>query len=76
MHVYGITINSSTDLYRGKNDIRTFAQQHGFARIMCRCPVGQTSMRKKVDELLTSLEEMYPNVREKYRESRIAVWVG
>ena len=44
--------------------VRTFAQQQGFARVMCRCPVGQNSMRKQVDELIKELERLYPNARE------------
>jgi len=31
---------------------------------MCRCPVGQNSMRRKVDDLLKEIEFIYPNARE------------
>ncbi len=44
-------------------DIRRFSAEHGFARVTCQCPVGQNSMRKKVDHLLTELEELFPNTR-------------
>lgn len=63
MHDYGVTIIRPL-IYLAEQDIRTFAEQHGFQRIMCRCPVGQHSMRRKVDELLTEIENIYPNARE------------
>jgi len=62
MHDYGITIIRPL-IYVAENDIRTFAEQHGFKRIMCRCPVGQNSMRRKVEELLSEIEHLYPNAR-------------
>ena len=63
MHEYGVTIIRPL-IYIAEKDIRTFAQQQGFARIMCRCPVGQQSMRKKVDFLLDEMEEKFPNARD------------
>lgn len=63
MHHYGVTIIRPL-IYLSEQEIRTFAQQQGFARITCRCPVGQNSMRKQVDRLLSELEETFPNVRE------------
>lgn len=60
---YGVTIIRPL-IYIGEDDIRTFAKQHEFMRVMCRCPVGQNSMRKKVDALLTELTDLFPNVRE------------
>lgn len=63
MHEYGVTIIRPL-IYINEQDIRHFAQQQGFARIMCRCPVGQNSMRKKVDQLLEELEVLFPNARE------------
>lgn len=63
MHDYGVTIIRPL-IYLAEQDIRTFADQHGFMRIMCRCPVGQNSMRRKVDELLAEIENLYPNARE------------
>lgn len=63
MHDYQMTIIRPL-IYIAEKDIRTFAQQQGFARIMCRCPVGQHSMRKKVEELLGELEALFPNARE------------
>lgn len=60
---YGVTIIRPL-IYIAEKDIRTFAQQQGFARVMCRCPVGQHSMRSQVDDILTQLEEKFPNARE------------
>lgn len=63
MHEYNVTIIRPL-IYISEKEIRTFAQQQGFARIMCRCPVGQNSLRKKVDQLLDELEILFPNARE------------
>lgn len=62
MHDYGITIIRPL-IYLAENDICTFAEQYGFKRIMCRCPVGQNSMRRKVDDLLKEMETLYPEAR-------------
>ncbi len=50
--------------YIGENEIYRFALQQGFARVVCGCPVGQNSMRKKVNELINEIEVLYPNARE------------
>lgn len=63
MKEYGITIIRPL-IYVPEQDIKTFSQQHGFARVMCRCPVGQNSMRKQVDHLLQEIENLFPNARE------------
>lgn len=63
MHEYGVTILRPL-IYISEEDIRNFAKQHGFMRMMCRCPVGQNSMRKKVDSLIDQIEAIYPNARE------------
>ena len=63
MHEYGVTIIRPL-IYVAESDIRTFAEQHGFMRLVCRCPVGQKSMRREVDKLLAELETRFPNVRE------------
>ena len=44
-------------------EIKRFAAAHGFARVTCQCPVGQNSMRKSVDTILSELEHLFPNVR-------------
>nr|WP_039357913.1 tRNA 2-thiocytidine biosynthesis TtcA family protein [Candidatus Protochlamydia amoebophila] len=63
MQEYGVTIIRPL-IYIAEKNIRTFAQQQGFARIMCRCPVGQNSMRKQVDQLLIEIETLFPHARE------------
>lgn len=63
MYEYGVTIIRPL-IFASEKEIITFAEQYGFKRIMCRCPVGQNSMRKKVDALLTELEAIFPNVRD------------
>lgn len=51
-------------IYISEDEIIEFAKQQGFLRAMCGCPVGQKSMRKKVDQLLDDIESLYPNARE------------
>lgn len=60
---YGVTIIRPL-LYIAEDAIKEFASMHGFARIMCQCPVGQNSMRKKTEHLLQEIEEIFPNARE------------
>ncbi|MES2344663.1 MAG: tRNA 2-thiocytidine biosynthesis TtcA family protein [Chlamydiota bacterium] len=63
MHDYGITIIRPLILV-SENEIREFARNHGFARILCQCPVGQNSMRKQVESLLKEMEALFPNARQ------------
>lgn len=62
MHDYGVTIIRPM-IYISEQEIKTFAKQHNFLRITCQCPVGQNSMRKQVDRLLSDIEALYPNAR-------------
>lgn len=62
MHDYGITIIRPL-IYVAEKEIRIFAEQHGFKRIMCRCPVGQHSMRRRIDQLLEEIETLFPEAR-------------
>lgn len=50
-------------IYISEDEIKEFAKMYGFARITCRCPVGQNSVRKKTDQLLSEIEALYPNAR-------------
>lgn len=59
---YGVTIIRPL-IYTREHEIVTLAEQYGFRRAMCRCPVGQESMRRKVDDLLKDIENLYPNAR-------------
>lgn len=62
MQRFGVTIIRPL-IYIPERDIIEFAKQEGFLRISCQCPVGQNSMRKKVDQLLTQMEEFFPDAR-------------
>lgn len=62
MHAYGVTILRPLILISEK-DIRSFAEQYGFARVTCQCPVGQRSKRKDAERLLSLLEETFPHAR-------------
>lgn len=62
MHAYGVTIIRPL-IYVKEADLKTFAQQYGFARITCQCPVGQNSKRKQVDQLLQEIEKAFPHAR-------------
>jgi tRNA 2-thiocytidine biosynthesis protein TtcA len=59
---YGVVIIRPL-IYVAEAEILHFAREGGFARMTCQCPVGQNSMRKKVDRLLEELETLFPNVR-------------
>lgn len=62
MRDFGVTLVRPL-IYVTEADIRTFATQQGFSRILCRCPVGQDSLRKQTDKLLNELEGLFPNAR-------------
>jgi tRNA 2-thiocytidine biosynthesis protein TtcA len=63
MEDYGITIIRPLLLVAEK-EIIAFAKRYNYARIVCQCPVGQTSKRGEVKKILTELESAFPNVRE------------
>ena len=50
-------------IYIPEDSIIAFAKMHGFYRVMCQCPVGQKSMRKEVEILISEMEEKFPNTR-------------
>lgn len=62
LYAYGVTIIRPL-IYLAETDISAFAKNGGFQRITCRCPAGQSSLRKKTDHLICSLESLYPNAR-------------
>ena len=62
MKNYGVTIIRPL-IYVEEAAIREFAKLYGFARIVCQCPVGQNSLRRKTKELLEKMEEIFPNAR-------------
>ncbi|NGX37910.1 MAG: tRNA 2-thiocytidine biosynthesis protein TtcA [Chlamydiae bacterium] len=59
---YGVTIIRPL-IFIPEDGIKEFAKSYGFARILCQCPVGQHSMRKKVESLIGEIEEFFPNTR-------------
>lgn len=62
MYDYGVTIIRPL-IYIDEESLKMFAKHYGFARISCQCPVGQTSKRKVVDQLLKDIEAHFPHVR-------------
>lgn len=70
MHDYGVTIIRPL-IYVPEADLKEFAKLHGFARIVCQCPVGQDSMRKHVDQLLTHIERLFPHARENLAQASL-----
>ena len=63
MHAYGITIIRPL-IFAKEREISQFAEQYAFRRITCQCPVGQNSRRKETDQLIDTLETIYPHARE------------
>jgi tRNA 2-thiocytidine biosynthesis protein TtcA len=63
MQDYGVTIVRPL-IYISEEEIGEFAKMYGFNRVVCQCPVGQNSMRKKTKDLIASLEKEFPNARE------------
>lgn len=62
MHHFGLTIIRPL-IFVSEELIRAFAEHQGFLRFMCQCPIGATSKRRDVKNLLDSLEADFPNVR-------------
>jgi tRNA(Ile)-lysidine synthase TilS/MesJ len=63
MHDYGITIARPL-IFISEEEIREFAKLYGFSRVVCQCPVGQNSMRKRTKEMLEGMQKVFPNVVE------------
>ncbi|MEM7175557.1 MAG: ATP-binding protein [Chlamydiota bacterium] len=61
MHDYKVTIIRPL-IYVAESEITSFAKAYGFGRITCQCPVGQTSKRQEVKQLLRVISERFPNV--------------
>lgn len=73
MYDYGITLLRPLILVK-EEEIKAFSKQEGFARIVCQCPVGATSNRKKTRGILETLETLYPEARKNL--SRAALVYG
>lgn len=59
---FGVTIIRPL-LLISEEQIIAYAKERGFLRAMCRCPVGQKSLRKKAEDMIKQLEEVFPNAR-------------
>lgn len=62
MQYYKITLIRPL-IFISEDEIIRFAQAYGFNRIVCKCPMGQNSMRKKTNYLLNYLEKTFPEAR-------------
>lgn len=71
MHAYGVTLIRPL-LFVTEEEIRSFAQMYGFHRIVCQCPVGQRSLRRKTKELLSDIQSIYPNARTNLFQAMLA----
>ena len=67
---YGVTIIRPL-IFIPETSIKQFASHYGFARILCQCPVGQNSMRKKTEELIKEMEVQFPNVRDNLAQANL-----
>lgn len=63
LYDYGITIIRPL-IFASEKEILHFAQNYGFKRMTCQCPVGQNSLRKKAQDLIDELEAIFPNTKE------------
>ncbi|MBM3202173.1 MAG: tRNA 2-thiocytidine biosynthesis protein TtcA [Chlamydiae bacterium] len=63
MQKMGVTIIRPL-IYASEKQIEAFARRYNFLRMMCQCPVGATSQRKTVKDILDYLETHFPNTRE------------
>lgn len=62
MQHFGISIIRPL-FYIAEKDIKTFAEQYNFIRIVCNCPKGKTSYRHNTELLIQDMEKLFPNVR-------------
>jgi tRNA 2-thiocytidine biosynthesis protein TtcA len=63
MHDYGITITRPL-IFISEEEIREFAKLYEFSRVVCQCPVGQNSMRKRTKDMLAQIQKVFPNTVE------------
>ena len=61
MQHYGITIIRPL-IYSTEDQIIAFSKEAGYLRATCRCPKGQTSMRRQAKDALNILEATFPNL--------------
>ncbi len=63
MHKFGIRVIRPL-IFTPQTYITEFAKMYGFMRTVCACPIGQTSQRKHTEDLLCTLEKLFPHARE------------
>lgn len=63
MHDYGITIIRPL-IYISEKEIIEFSKLYGFNRVTCQCPIGQNSLRKQTEQIISFIENSFPNLRE------------
>ena len=59
---YGVTLVRPL-IHVPEKLIQEFAAQQRFARVVCQCPMGQSSKRKKTDQLVDMMEDLFPHAR-------------
>lgn len=62
MKNYQITIIRPL-IFVSEQQIIDFATKHSFSRVVCRCPIGQNSMRKKTEDMIRYIEKIFPEAR-------------
>lgn len=62
MQKYGVTIIRPL-IHVPEKLIKEFAKLQNFARIVCQCPMSPRSKRKKTDELVDMMEDLFPHAR-------------
>lgn len=63
MHDYGVTIIRPL-IYISEEEIKEFAKMYNFTRMVCQCPVGQDSKRKRTKDLIAEITKEFPNATE------------
>ena len=61
MKHYGVTIIRPL-IYSTEDQIIAFSKEAGYLRATCRCPKGQTSMRRQAKDALAMLEATFPDL--------------
>lgn len=67
---YGVTIIRPL-IYIPEEEIKAFAAMYHFSRVVCQCPVGQDSMRRRSKDLIALLEKEFPNARENLSQASL-----
>lgn len=71
MHDFGVAIIRPL-IYVPEEDLSAFAKMHGFARVVCQCPVGQESLRKSTKDLIDQIAKVFPHAKENLAQAAFA----